>query len=71
MNFGDALLVLKSGKPVRRAQWPEDVSLRLANVATAEPEGAPVLVLGRRWSFKGDDLLADDWSVAEDNKGGI
>lgn len=66
MDFGKALEHLKAGKPVRRTQWPEDVSLRLANVAQAEPEAKPVLVLGRTWSFKGDDLLADDWSVVEE-----
>jgi hypothetical protein len=66
MDFGKALEHLKAGKPVRRAQWPEDVSLRLANVAAAEPQPQPVLVLGRTWSFKGDDLLADDWSVVEE-----
>lgn len=65
MDFGKALEHLKVGKPVRRALWPEDVALRLANVAAAE-EAKPVLVLGRSWAFKGDDLLADDWSVVEE-----
>lgn len=65
MDFGEALKNLKAGKPVRRAQWPEDVSLRLANVVTADPEGAPVLVLGRHWSFQGADLLAEDWAIVE------
>lgn len=66
MDFGKALEHLKAGKPVRRAQWPEDVSLRLANVAQAEPAPSPVLVLGRTWTFKGDDLLAEDWAVLEE-----
>lgn len=69
MDFSDALKSLKAGKPVRRAQWPADVSLRLANVVTAEPEVKPVLVLGRTWPFKGDDLLADDWTLVEDGHG--
>jgi hypothetical protein len=69
MDFGEALKSLRAGKPVRRKQWPADVSLRLANVVTVEPEGKPVLVLGRRWSFQGDDLLADDWTTVEPQGG--
>lgn len=65
MDFGEALKSLKAGKPVRRAKWPADVSLRLANVAAAEPEVRSVLVLGRPWSFRQDDLLADDWTVED------
>lgn len=65
MDFGEALKNLKAGKPVRRAQWPEDVSLRLANVVTANPKAKPVLVRGRTWTFEGADLLAEDWTAAE------
>jgi hypothetical protein len=66
MDFGEALKSLKAGKPVRRAQWPEDVSLRLGNVADAEAK--PALVLGRAWRFQNDDLLADDWTVVEEKR---
>lgn len=66
MDFGEALKNLKAGRPVRRAQWPADVSLRLANVVTADPEARPVLVRGRTWAFEGADLLADDWTIVEE-----
>jgi hypothetical protein len=65
MNFGQALEHIKQGKPVRREKWPEGVILLLTHSATPEPDAEPVLVLARRWSFKGDDLLADDWTLVE------
>jgi hypothetical protein len=67
MDFGKALEHLKAGQPVRRAQWPEDVSLRLANAVTADPQAKPVLVRGRAWTFEGADLLAEDWTLAKDD----
>lgn len=70
MDFGEALKSLKAGHPVRREQWPQDVILLLTHTATPEPDAAPVLVLARRWSFKPDDLLADDWTIADGTKGG-
>lgn len=63
MDFGKALEHLKAGKPVRRAQWPEDVSLR----AVASRDGRPRLLRGRELSTVAPaDVFADDWSLVDE-----
>lgn len=63
MDFGKALEHLKAGKPVRRAQWPEDVSLR----HVPGRDGKPRLLRGRELSNVATaDAFADDWTVVED-----
>lgn len=66
MDFGEALKAAKTGRPVRRVGWPEDVAVYATNVVTAKSEGTPALVIGRPWKFDGADLLAEDWVVAEE-----
>lgn len=63
MDFGKALEHLKAGKPVRRAQWPEDVSLRRLE----GQDGKPKLLRGRELSTVAPaDVFAEDWTLVEE-----
>lgn len=64
MDFGKALELIKQGKPVRRAQWPADVSLR----RVTRRGGKPGLLRGRELdNVEPADLFADDWALVEDD----
>ncbi len=63
MNFGKALELINAGKPVRRAKWPSDVSLRRVEGRG----GRPGLLRGRELtSVEPEDVFADDWTVVEE-----
>lgn len=65
MDFGKALEHLKAGRPVRRAQWPEDVSLR----RIGDRNGKPRLLRGRDLDrVEPADVFADDWSLVDDDE---
>lgn len=62
MKFGKALEHLEAGKSVRRAEWPEDVTLRRIT-----RRGKPALLRGRELSQVAPaDVFAEDWSIVED-----
>lgn len=63
MKFGDAVEALKAGKPVRRLQWPEDVSLR----HVPGPGGKPRLLRGRELTqITPTEAFAEDWILVEE-----
>jgi hypothetical protein len=68
MDFGDAFRELKRGARVRRASWPEDVTL-FGRCATCGGELVE-LVRGRDWVPTKADLWADDWRVVEEDSHG-
>jgi hypothetical protein len=68
MTFSEALVALKAGKEVRRTNWPDESSVRLSK----DSSNCPAFIRANTvkegyfyWMVGTEDLLAEDWEMAE------